>query len=71
MEETELKPCPFCGGKATLIKSKTIFTFADSFCVSCDEDNDCYVRTRTPFRLSKDEAISIWNRRGATDGKED
>ena len=52
----ELKPCPFCGGKAEM-KSYT------RFWVACD---DCLSETST--YSTKEEAIEAWNRR-AKDGK--
>jgi Lar family restriction alleviation protein len=69
MTETKLKPCPFCGGKAELVKSNMTLTFADSFCVRCD-NLGCFIRPNTPHRLSDEDAINIWNRR-ATDERAD
>ena len=64
MKENELKPCPFCGGKAELIHDKRTLSFADSFYVRCD-NIDCYMLLTTPHRLSKEDAINIWNRRAS------
>lgn len=49
--EEELKPCPFCGGKA-----RAHDTIQWSL-VSCDE---CSAEIRG---YTKDEAIEAWNRR--------
>lgn len=47
----ELKPCPFCGGEAILIKGY--------FCwVRCD-----YCGAETVAETSTTEAIAAWNRR--------
>lgn len=51
---TELKPCPFCGGNAEM-KSYTMFW------VVCD---DCL--SETTVYSTEEEAIEAWNRR-ATD----
>lgn len=50
----ELKPCPFCGGEASLI---TISSDNRYFAV-CD---DCDNRTNECFEV--EEAIEAWNRR--------
>lgn len=58
----ELKPCPFCGGEATLTKEY------GRFFVSCENDN-CSVGVETTLWVSgtMDGAIKAWNRR-AEDG---
>lgn len=56
----ELKPCPFCGGKAMLIwlpYSRKIFVKCAE---QCCKQNTIY--------KSREEAIEAWNRR-AEDGK--
>ena len=58
---SELKPCPFCGGKGVFIKgSRSIhgdnpYTFA-VHCAECRANNGEFFRT-------KEEAIAAWNRR--------
>lgn len=49
--EPELKPCPFCGGEATVIECA-------SYCVRC---NTCETESKW-FPYGK-EAIEAWNRR--------
>lgn len=50
----ELKPCPFCGGKAKIIQSsrRTLFFTA---CEDCDADSDYYD--------TEEKAAEAWNRR--------
>lgn len=53
---TDLKPCPFCGGKAE------VQNWCDHWWVRC---YDCLIsRTNRGFHhQSKEEAIADWNRR--------
>ena len=55
---SELKPCPFCGGEATLTKEQ------GRFFVSCEND-DCGVVVETRLWVSRtmEGAIEAWNRR--------
>lgn len=58
MKELELKPCPFCGGKAI----KSAFSWGnidDEYTIQCTV---CGIRT-TVSKL--EEAIKLWNRRVA------
>ena len=57
----ELKPCPFCGGKAQIEKNED---FVD---VSC-KDMFCRGWTSCLEYKTKQQAIEAWNRR-AEDGK--
>lgn len=60
----ELKPCPFCGGKADL----SWYMLPKEECViSCFA---CSLRFGRYLGLNKKEAIEAWNRR-ADDGKAD
>lgn len=77
MKTPELKPCPFCGGEATIEDNAgeypmfdeygefadSAFNEADSFWVECDR---CH--TICGISLSEAEAVSAWNRR-VTDGQ--
>ena len=65
----ELKPCPFCGGKAILKKgfSKTQGKFTNQRLIQCSE---CGCRTvlfkLLPFQAWKDNeqaCINAWNKR--------
>lgn len=51
----ELKPCPFCGGKANIDYGNGIYEIFYVFCEKC--------KTRNPNRLTREEAIKLWNRR--------
>lgn len=61
MKETELKPCPFCGGEANLVKRKFKTGFYPSggtYYVHCKQ---CLITTQ-PRRKAED-VIEAWNRR--------
>lgn len=74
MKTPDLKPCPFCGGEATMednageypifdeigMVSDSEFRAADQFWVECDT-----CRTICGLSESETEAASIWNRRVA------
>ena len=54
----ELKPCPFCGGQAGIMRYHHIKA-AFCFCTVC--------KVGMPNMLTREEAIEAWNRR-AEDG---
>ena len=61
----ELKPCPFCGGKAFL--SEYLYSCEPGRCTTqFVEFNGCH--TTTYEYNTEEEAIEAWNRR-AEDGK--
>lgn len=51
MNKIELKPCPFCGGKAKIVKTYTIWVK----CINCHASANCHSTER--------EAAEAWNRR--------
>lgn len=53
--ETELKPCPFCGGKAMMI----VLPYARKRFVKCE--NQCC--EQNAIYSTREEAIKAWNRR--------
>ena len=55
----ELKPCPFCGGKASIMRYSYITKEHYCFCTSC--------KVRMPNSLTREEAIERWNRRAEDD----
>ena len=57
MSNTELKPCPFCGGKA-----KAYVTIRGFYGVDCDS-NECITHTMVANYDTKEIAIEEWNRR--------
>lgn len=57
-EKLKLKPCPFCGGRATVVEQGTGISCA---WVECGQ---CGTRTRTLFGENKvDRVVAAWNRR--------
>lgn len=74
----DLKPCPFCGGEATMMMStdngarmrpvygKAVCTYDlrtfTSYCVRCSK---CLTRTKT-FK-HKQRAFTAWNRRASNE----
>lgn len=62
MTETELKPCPFCGGKPNLrsySKSRNWIVF----CSKCETETQVYE--------SEQEAVKAWNSRPIEDAQEE
>ncbi|UNK39328.1 Lar family restriction alleviation protein [Shinella sp. H4-D48] len=59
--QSELKPCPFCGSKATLFKNER------GYWGTCT-NNDC--DAETPGRVDPSEAAAIWDRRAALSDKQ-
>lgn len=64
MNKNDLKPCPFCGGKARLKVCNKYFIVADKnidcYLVQCDE-KDC--GCGTSYESTVDKAAASWNRR--------
>jgi len=64
-EMNELKPCPFCGGKAIVKQDGS--SLYDLWIVGCDGKygSECpgYIWKATPVYLTKGMAIYVWNRR--------
>ena len=69
----KLKPCPFCGGTAILVKKTSyIKCFTNkggstrepipTFYINCNQA-DCDVDVETLERFSKEEVIEAWNKR--------
>ena len=61
----ELKPCPFCGGVATLC-SVVSMQLEVAYVVKCD-DLDCVMSAGGTLRQTISQAEEAWNRR-AGDG---
>ena len=60
-----LKPCPFCGGKAKLkkFKSKALFGTIAYYA-------ECSVcKVRTEMSLEQEEPVEAWNRRAGEEDK--
>lgn len=61
-----LKPCPFCGGKAWMWTDyKESRMPKELYFVACDEDDEdkCAVQPETLRYLTKKAATKAWNRR--------
>lgn len=55
-----LKPCPFCGSKSTITRTRLVGSLGDNI----DEIYiECRCGARAGFGMSEDEAHTIWNTR--------
>ena len=67
MKETELKPCPFCGGKAEIYKYDPYDGYQGDcslyrvHCTKCDASFE---------RIRKEQAEDAWNRRADNEQRE-
>lgn len=58
----ELKPCPFCGSEAGILKRKDI-NGTNVYAILClDYNNNCPMSSTKLF-ITKELAIEQWNRR--------
>ena len=64
--KTDLKPCPFCGGKAW----KTVWRNADlkpMYQISCPNE-ECSIQPFTDYWVDEDYVVREWNRRAGDEG---
>ena len=67
MDEIKLKPCPFCGGKATVLKANRVvyginLGLRTAYTVSCETES-CVLEGGGGLFDSEYSAIKAWNRR--------
>ena len=61
MGESELKPCPFCGGKAVLSHDHTGLGASYIRCEKCGTESIRFIKS---FEIASDDrAKQFWNRR--------
>ena len=60
----KLKPCPFCGGKAKIIKCPC-GEYKDLYVVGCHKNDSCFgnINHMTMIFISEETAAETWNRR--------
>lgn len=61
MNKPFLKPCPFCGGKASIFKCEQPGG-SITYEVDC-ENSDCEVSACTAMHDTPEEAAAVWNKR--------
>ena len=64
MEEAELLPCPFCGGKPILYESDSCDGFYNVLCAKCGAHvgrTDIYEPPE--YGTTKEEVVALWNHR--------
>ncbi len=70
MDDVELKPCPFCGGKVKLRKKEcdgTLFKGTYIYRISCSKiysNNYCLGSSINEWFSDKNKCIELWNKRG-------
>ena len=62
-----VKPCPFCGGKANIVKIPEGLNYAGLYVVGCDDDMMCLgnINHFTMIFTGEESATEAWNRRAA------
>lgn len=66
LENIKLKPCPFCGSKATLIvDSRSFESYALVRCENCSAETKKMIQSVK--YCAADEIVKIWNRRAVPD----
>jgi Lar family restriction alleviation protein len=70
MEKTELKPCPFCGGKAEFIRDRVLGLYA-VWCKKCKCQTTYQFDFGEGLEVSKRKATEVWNRRADHERKAD
>lgn len=60
---SELKPCPFCGGKA-IVRDATYGANISATVVYCG-NKECVIKPSTAYRRVRKKAIEEWNRRAS------
>lgn len=64
MSEIKLKPCPFCGGKVTIMRLECLENGFVSYYVSHDGFSSCaYEIKQRSASETMQEAANKWNRR--------
>lgn len=64
MPEIKLKPCPFCGGKAIIMRLESLETGFVSYYVSHNDPFNCaYAIKQQSASETIQEAANKWNRR--------
>ena len=61
MSEPELKPCPFCGGKAKVVACNN--RLARVICSVCGKSGSCVVCEDKMFQNVAELLTELWNRR--------
>ena len=61
----KLKPCPFCGKQAKVIKIPEGLRYAGLYVVGCDYDFECVgnINHFATIYITRNDAIKHWNRR--------
>lgn len=61
----ELRPCPFCGGEAKVIKIPEELNWAGNYVVGCDDNSMCMgnINHFTMVFSTPETAAKAWNRR--------
>ena len=61
MSKTELKPCPFCGGKAWKTTCRNA-ELKPMYQISCPNE-ECNIQPYTNYSTDEETLVKEWNRR--------
>lgn len=62
VKETEMRPCPFCGGKVEPLPEKE-WDESITWGAYCNGDPDCFINSTNAHYETRDELIEAWNKR--------